>query len=380
MADTRTASLIEHLSVIEDPRVNRRRLHTLEDILILSICAIIGGAETWVSIEEFCLSKEAWFRTFLALPNGIPSHDTFGRLFAALDPEAFQQAFAAWIHDVTHLPDGTVVAIDGKTVRRSFDRARGTSAIHMVSAWASDVGISLGQVATDAKSNEITAIPRLLQMLHISGCIVTIDAMGCQTAIAEDIIAKGADYVLQVKGNQPTLHAELEEYFIHALANDFVGVEHDVFETCERGHGRNEMRRVWCTSDLSAFSDIKSWPKLRTIAMLESERTVNGKTSRDVRYAISSLPDARAAQIARAMRKHWGIENGLHWVLDIAFREDDSRVHAQNAAENFALMRHVALNMLKAENSKKLGMKTKRLKAGWSPDYLLRVLAAGADI
>jgi predicted transposase YbfD/YdcC len=380
MADIRIASLIDHLSAIEDPRVDRRRRHNLEDILILAICSIIGGADDWVSIEMFCRAKEAWFRTFLELPNGIPSHDTFGRVFAALDPAAFQRAFAAWIHDVTHLPDGTVVAIDGKTVRRSFDRARGKSAIHMVSAWASEVGVALGQVTTDEKSNEITAVPRLLELLHIAGCIVTIDAMGCQTAIAEEIVNKEADYVLQVKANQPTLHAELEAYFEHALANDFVGVEHDFFEASERGHGRKEVRRVWSTNDVSALSDARRWAKLNTIAMLDSERTVNGTTSRERRYVISSLPKASAALIARAMRKHWGIENGLHWVLDIALREDENRVRAHHAAENFALMRHVALNMLKAENSKKLGIKNKRLKAGWSGDYLLQVLGAGADI
>jgi predicted transposase YbfD/YdcC len=380
MADVRTASLIDHLSAIEDPRVDRRRRHTLEDILVLAICGMIGGAEDWVSIEEFARAKEAWFRTFLELPNGIPSHDTFGRVFAALDPEAFQQAFAAWIHDVTHLPNGTIVAIDGKTVRRSFDRARGTSAIHMVSAWASEVGVTLGQVATDEKSNEITAVPRLLDLLHIAGCIVTIDAMGCQTAIADAVVAKDADYVLQVKGNQPTLHAELEAYFAHALKNDFVGVAHDFFEASERGHGRKETRRAWCTSDLSAMSDTARWPGLRTIAMLESERTINGTTSAERRYVISSLDDASAATIARAVRRHWGIENNLHWVLDIAFREDESRVRAHHAAENLAVLRHIALNMLKAENSKKLGIKTKRLKAGWSGDYLLKVLGAGADI
>lgn len=377
MAKSKRASLLDHIAIIPDPRIERSRLHSLQDVLVIAICGMICGADDWVAIEEFGLAKEPWFRTFLDLPNGIPSHDTFGRIFAALDPEAFAKFFAAWVHDVAELTEGQVVAIDGKTVRRSFDRASSRSAVHMVNAWATENGLALGQVATDEKSNEITAVPRLLELLQLKGCIVTLDAMGCQKEIAAQIVAKQADYLLQVKANQPQLHMEIEEYFRQALAHEFAGVAHSVHETSERGHGRRERRRVYCTRDIKALSTAGEWPALRTIAMRETEREQDGKTSVERHYYISSLRRADATKIARATRDHWGVENGLHWTLDIAFREDESRARTKNAAQNLSVLRQLALNLLKSEKTSKVGVKNKRLKAGWDEPYLLRVLGLG---
>lgn len=378
MAKTKRGSLLDHIAIIPDPRIERSKLHSLHDIMAIAICGMICGADDWVSIEEFGLAKESWFRTFLGLPNGIPSHDTFGRVFAALDPNAFAEFFAGWVRDVAELTDGEVVAIDGKTVRRSFDRANSRSAIHMVNAWATQSGLSLGQVAADEKSNEITAVPKLLDMLQLKGCIVTLDAMGCQKEIAGRIVAKGADYVLQVKGNQPQLHMELEAYFAEALKHDFVGVPHDVHETIERGHGRVETRRTYCTDDLSALTTAFEWPGLRSIAMRELVRERDGKKSVERHYNISSLRGNDASKISRASRDHWGVENNLHWVLDIAFREDESRARMKNAAQNLSTLRQLALNLLKSEKTAKIGVKNKRLKAGWDEPYLLRVLGVGA--
>jgi predicted transposase YbfD/YdcC len=374
VAKSKRASLLEHIAIITDPRLERSRLHSLQDVVVIALCGMICGADDWVSIEQFGKAKESWFRTFLDLPHGIPSHDTFGRIFAALDPEAFAQFFAAWVRDVAELTEGQVVAIDGKTIRRSFDRAGSRSAIHMVNAWATESGLSLGQVATDEKSNEITAVPRLLELLQLKGCIVTLDAMGCQKEIAGRIVSKGADYLLQVKGNQPQLHMELEAYFTQALKHDFADVPFDVHETTERGHGRRERRRTYCTKDISALSTGESWPGLKSIAMREAERENNGATSVERHYYISSLPGTDARKVARAAREHWAVENNLHWVLDIAFREDESRARLKNSAQNLSTLRQMSLNLLKSDKTAKLGVKNKRLKAGWDEPYLLRVL------
>jgi predicted transposase YbfD/YdcC len=377
VAKSSKPSLLDHIAIIPDPRIERSRLHSLQDVLVIAICGMICGADDWVAIEQFGWAKEAWFRTFLDLPHGIPSHDTFGRIFAALDPEAFAKFFAAWVHDVAELTDGQVVAIDGKTIRRSFDRAGSRSAVHMVNAWATENGLALGQVATEEKSNEITAVPKLLELLELKGCIVTLDAMGCQKEIAEKVVAKGADYLLQVKANQPQLHFELEAYFKQALAHEFAGVAHSVHETSERGHGRREVRRIYCTRDIKALSTAGDWPALRTIAMRETEREVDGKSSVERHYYISSMQRADAKKVARAARDHWHVENGLHWVLDIAFREDESRARVKNAAQNLSVLRQIALNLLKSEKTAKVGVKNKRLKAGWDEPYLLRVLGIG---
>ncbi len=371
---TKKASIGEHFAALPDPRVDRTKRHSLHDVLVIAICGVICGADDWVSIEQFGNDKKEWFRSFLSLPNGIPSHDTFGRIFAALNPKAFAECFTSWVSSLAELTDGEVVAIDGKTLRRSFDRASGKAAIHMVSAWATKNRMVLGQVKTDEKSNEITAIPRLLENLEIKGCIVTIDAMGCQKEIARKITAQKADYVFGLKGNQGVLHADVAAYFEEALKHDFENTIHDFFEEKGRGHGRTERRRIWCTNDLDWFAKRDHWQGLESIAMIESERTVGDKVSTERRYYISSLPGDNAKQVARAIRKHWGVENDLHWSLDVAFREDENRVRKDNGPENLAMLRHIAINLLKNEKTAKVGVKNKRLKAGWSEEYLLRVL------
>jgi predicted transposase YbfD/YdcC len=370
MAET---SIAAHFAALPDPRVDRMKLHSLHDILVIAICAILCGADDWASIELFGKAKESWFRKFLDLPHGIPSHDTFGRVFAALDAEAFSKCFVSWIQAIAELSCGEVVAIDGKTLRRTFDRAAEKAAVHMVSAWASANRMVLGQVKTADKSNEITAIPKLLDMLALKGCIVTIDAMGCQKEIVAKIVEKEADYVLGLKGNQGTLHALVEAYFREALKADFAGVEYSYHETAERAHGRQEVRRIWCTSDLDWFERIDDWAKLRSIAMVERERVVAGQKSIEKSYYISSLIGRSAKRFGKATRDHWGVES-MHWTLDMAFREDESRMRMGNAAANLATMHHIALNLLKQEKTAKVGVKNKRLKAGWDESYLLKLL------
>ena len=361
-------SLRGHFSVLEDPRDGTKRRHLLIDMIVIAIAATLGGADGWVQIAQFGREKEAWLRRFLELPNGIPSHDTFGRVFSLLQPEAFEQCFRAWVASIRTVIPGEIIAIDGKTLRRSHDRAKGLSALHLVSAWASANEVVLGQVATEAKSNEITAIPALLELLVLKGCIVTIDAMGCQTKIAEQIIAQGGDYVLALKGNQETLAAEVEEAFIDADARHYAGMETDFLETVERGHGRLETRRYRTLSDLSGVSRHPLWKAMNMIGMVESTREINGRCSTETRYFIGSIgTDART--FAGAVRQHWGIENKLHWGLDVSFREDECRVRDTRARENLAVLRHIAMTRLKQDPAK-LGIKSKRLKAGWSESYL----------
>lgn len=370
-----TASIMEYFAAIPDPRVDRTRRHPLTSILVLSLVAVICGADSFVAIEEFGHSKEAWLKTFLELPNGIPSHDTLGRVFAILDPIALEDAFRGWMRTVAGLTEGGVVALDGKTLRRSF-RERGSGFIHMVSAWSAQNRVVLAQVKTEEKSNEITAIPRLLDLLQIKNSMVTIDAMGCQKEIAKKIVDGGADYLLAVKENQPTLSADIVAIFQKARQDPQLLATMDFHSTQEKGHGRIEVRRCWTSNLVDHVSQHAQWQNLQTLVLIESERTVDGKTTLEQRHYICSKPCLSAKSAMADTRSHWGIENGLHWVLDVAFREDDCRIRAGNAGENFAVMRHIALNLLKAVKGTKVGIKNRRLRAGWDHAFLLRVLGA----
>ena len=378
MARPAPLSLAAHFAQLPDPRVRRTRRHALVDILVITVCAVICGADDWVAIARFGRAKRRWFRQFLALPHGIPSHDTFGRVFAALDPQAFHTVFLAWVQSLAELLPGDVIAIDGKTLRRTFDTAAQKAAIHMVSAWATAQGLCLGQVKTDAKSNEITAIPALLDVLALAGRIVSIDAIGCQPAIARRIRDRGGDYVLSLKANQPRLHEDIQALFTDAEAHGYRDLPHTMAETVDADHGRLEVRRAWATEDLAWLSQRRRWPGLRSVVRVDAERTVGLHTTRETRYFISSLP-ADAAHLARVVRGHWTIENGLHWVLDVAMHQDHTRIRTGHAPENLATLHHIALNLLKQEHTEKLGIKNKRLAAGWDHDYLLRVIMAAKD-
>jgi len=366
-------TILEHFSTLTDPRVPLKTRHRLIDIIVITICGTICGADNWTEIAGYAKIKRKWLEKFLELPNGIPSHDTFGRVFSLLSPEEFQRCFLSWIQSVFSVTDGQVVAIDGKTLRHSYDRANNKSAIHMVSAWASENGLTLGQVKTEEKSNEITAIPELLELLNIKGCILTIDAMGCQKKIAAKIVDKDADYVLALKGNQGTLNEDVALFFKDSIENEFKDVDFDYHETVDGGHGRVEIRRHWATSDIDWLDQKQDWKGLKTIGMVESERHVDEKISVEKRFFIASInKDSRL--LAKAVREHWGIENKVHWVLDVAFQEDDSRVRKGHAPENLAVIRHIGLNLLRSEKSQKVGFKAKRKMAGWDDDYLLKVL------
>jgi predicted transposase YbfD/YdcC len=375
MSETGPISLIVGFQEVPDPRVQGRCDHKLIDIIVISVCAVVSGAESWVDIANFGRAKEAWLKTFLELPGGIPSHDTFGRVFAALDAEAFQTAFMHWVEGVFRVSKGQIVAIDGKTVRRSHNRAIGTDAIHMVNAWATHNGIALGQWKTDAKSNEITAIPLLLRQLNVAGCIVTVDAMGAQTKIAEAIRHEKADYVLRIKDNQGKLHQDIHDWFAYADEVQFADIQHSYAKTVNKGHGRIEIRRCWAISDPLAFESIRNyegWTDLRTIVRVQRERRLPKQTQIETAYYISSL-QADAEPLLNATRYHWAVENSLHWVLDVIFREDDARVRIGHAAHNFAILRQLALNILKNYKSKD-SIRSKRYKAALDVNYLERIL------
>jgi len=376
-----TTSVTTHFAALPDPRVERTKRHALLDVLTIALCAVICGADSWVEVERFGQAKEAWLRTFLALPQGIPCHDTFGRVFAQLDPVAFERCFLAWVQAMVGEPVAQVVALDGKTLRRSHDRRAGTGPLHLVSAWATASHLVLGQVAVDAKSNEITAIPALLKLLALEGCTVTIDAMGCQTAIAQAISVQGADYVLALKDNHPTLAAEVQATFALARTNGFADLapaHHAELQTVDKDHGRLEIRRYGTISDpaiLAYLNPQQTWTNLRSVGMVESKRRIGAEVSVDRRYYLTSLPGDVAA-FAHAVRAHGAIENRLHWVLDLAFRENENRARVGHSAENLAVLRHVALNLLHHERTAKCGVKAKRLIAAWDERYLLKVLAA----
>lgn len=367
-----SAALLEHFASLPDPRIARHRWHKLSDIVIIAVCAVLCGAESYPAIEDFGQEREEWLRQFLELPEGIPSHDTFNRVLRLLDPVEFQTCFLRWMQAVAEVTAGEVVAIDGKVLRRSFAKGTSKRAIHMVSAWASENGVVLGQRKVDTKSNEITAIPQLLDLLVLKGCIVTIDAMGCQQTIARTIIEQGADYVLALKGNQATLEQAVERFFLSGPEAEANRTRSDYYEQTERGHGREETRRAWISADLEAELEAAAWPGLQSVGMVEALRTLGRKTSVEQRFYLSSLPPD-AEQFAQAVRKHWGVENQLHWSLDVTFREDQSRLRTGHGAENFAVLRHIALNLLRQEPSTK-SLPRKRLACALNPDYLLKVL------
>src|SRR3954462_2612431 len=373
------SGMIENLTAcfdgLVDPQATRRRDHQLIDILVIAAIAVIACAESWEDIALYGRSKLAWLRTFLALPNGIPSHDTFRRVFMLIDPDAFEAGFTAWTGSLVAGFEREVVAIDGKTLRRSFDHGREQAPLHLVSAWASEQDLVLGQRCVDGKSNEVTAIPVLLDQLALQNSIVTLDAMGCQTAIAEKILARGGDYLLTLKGHHPLAHTAVVEHFDqHGFGRDASArADCDAFDDT---HGRLVRRRVFASTDAAALEALSGWPGLRPVLAVESIRSLNSaptKVESEIRYFLSSCPDSPAV-LGQAVRRHWAIENALHWVLDVTFREDDSRVRDQHAARNFAVLRKIALNLVSRDRSAKASVRAKRKKAAWNDRYMLQLL------
>lgn len=370
-------TFLQHFEPLIDPRIdNHNKLHNLHDILVITILATICGADNWVDIHEFGEAKYDWLSTFLELPNGVPSHDTFGRVFSLLDPEQFESCFYDWIQSLSVDISSEVIAIDGKTLRGSGNRRKGQKALHIVSAWASNQGLLLGQVKTDEKSNEIRAIPKLLKMIDITGSTVTIDAMGCQQAIAEEILIQRADYVLALKENQQKLYEMVEAIFSMGESRQFKKMLNRRKVEKLHEHGRVETRRYTLVSARDPQVFQLRWPGLKGIGMLETTRTTNNQVERSKRYFLTSLAYEDIDQFVDAVRKHWTIEIGLHWSLDVSFREDHNQTHVGHSAKNLAVIRRVALNLLKQEKTNKRGMSCRRKVAGWDNKYLLKVLTA----
>jgi predicted transposase YbfD/YdcC len=376
MPEPIVTSIQQHFGGVKDPRIDRCKRHQLLDILVIAICAIICGADDWTEVEGFGNAKLAWFQTFLDLPHGIPSHDTFGRVFARLDPAQFEACFLRWIRALQDLLPSEVVPVDGKELRGSQQRRAGKAAICMVSAWASAQHLVLGQVKVDAKSNEITAIPALLEALSLQGAVVTIDAIGCQTEIARTIVEKGGEYVLALKDNQPNLMADVALLFEDAHQSRLGAPQTKQAQRIEKGHGRIETRTCTTIADPAVFAPLRrseEWAGLQSLIEIRAQRQVGTDTTMKVRYYLSSL-DGDAAKALRVTRTHWSIENSMNWVLDVAFREDDSRVRIDYGPENLGILRRIALNLLKQETTLKVGVKAKRKAAGWDEAYLRRVL------
>lgn len=377
-----TPSLIEHFKTLRDPRIDRTKEHELIDILVIAVCTLLCAGQTFNDMEDFGHAKKEWFKTFLTLRNGIPSHDTFNRVFAALDPREFLDCFLRWTQSLRQAVPQEIVALDGKALRRALNKDQSMPCV--VSAWAQSNGLVLGQWKVEDKSNEITAVPELLRVLELSGCIVTVDAMGCQKKIAKEIIESDADYVLALKGHQETVHEEMKTFLDQTVAErqaprppgrklSQAAAHLATWQTTEKDHGRLEIRRYYQSTDLDWFADLAQWEGLRSVGLVEAMREMDGKQTVERRYYLSSLP-LDAEQFARAVRGHWGVENKLHWVMDVCFGEDQSRARAGYAAENLATLRRLALNLLRREKTKKRGIKGKQLNASWNHAYLLRLL------
>jgi predicted transposase YbfD/YdcC len=358
---------------IKDPRIERKKLHSLTDILALTVCAMLSGADGYEAIEEFGRNKLTWLKGFLPLVNGIPSHDCIRYVLMRLPPEQLQESFIQWTNSVKNkIPE--VIAIDGKTAKGSQSKCKGLSGLHMVSAWATTNRLVLGQEITSNKSNEITAIPSLLTLLEIKGCIITIDAMGCQLNIAKQIIKQEGDYIFGLKGNQGLLHKDVKDLFQSALSSNFKDHHHDYFEDAKKEHGRYDVRKYWILEAPSHLHRKEKWKNLQTVGMVKRISTVGGKTTEETRYFICSIePEAR--RFAQAVRSHWGVENSLHWCLDVTFREDDSRIRTGNGPAIMSMIRHICMNLLQKESSK-LSIKKKRLKAAWNDDFRYKTLFA----
>ncbi|NPV66161.1 MAG: ISAs1 family transposase [Anaerolineae bacterium] len=369
-------SLLAYFADLEDPRNDHQCTHPLMNIIVIAILGVICGADNWVDIERYGKAKQGWLASFLDLSHGIPSHDTFGRVFRWLDPEAFQARFITWTQSLCQHTQGQLVSVDGKKLRRSHDRPHGREGIWMVNAWATANRLVLGQRQVEDKSNEITAIPPLLEALDITGCVVTIDAMGTQSAIAEAIVAADADYILAVKENQGTLYEDLEMLFEGFEDTEYADALYDDYKQVTEGHGRREIRHCWVVAHPDYWAYLRrasTWPRLTSLVKLITVRTIGTRTEITTRYFISSWR-ASARQFLQRIQAHWQIENGLHWVLDIAFREDEARLRKDHAPQNMAVLRHMATNLLKQDKSVKVGIAAKRKMAGWDNDYLFRVL------
>jgi predicted transposase YbfD/YdcC len=380
--DSTPPSLLTHFQNLPDPRVNRRKEHDLIDVLVIAICTLLCGGESFNDMEDFGLAKEDWFKTFLSLRHGIPSHDTFNRVFAALDPKGFLDCFLRWTQSLRQTVPREIVALDGKALRRALNKDQ--SVQYVVSAWAESNGLVLGQWKVADKSNEITAVPELLRVLELAGCIVTLDAMGCQKKIAKEIVEADADYVLALKGNQEKVHEEVKSFLDATLDEknrkrpQGARIAKEVqtlkeYETVEKDHGRIETRRYYQSDHLDWFADKEKWEGLNSVGMVESLREINGEVTRERRYYLCSLK-LDVETFARAVRSHWGVENKVHWIMDVSFREDQSRAREGYAAQNLAMLRRLALNLLKREKTKKRGIRGKMLNAGWDHPYLLKLL------
>jgi len=374
MEDSAHTLLLRLFRDMPDRRVIGKVSHQLHDILVITVCAVICGLEHWTQIEDFAKANEQWFRSFLNLPNGIPSHDTFGKVFAFIDPDEFERRIQKWIHALVGSDtQGKHIAIDGKTLRKSFDTASNKVAIHMINAYVHENHAVFGQLKVDDKTNEITAIPQLLDMLQLKDATVTLDAMGCQRAIAARIVQRQGHYVFSLKGNQSTLHEDVQTFMDDLISNDSTG-QYDYYETVEKSHGRIEIRKCWSCWDIDWLTQRHDWAGLSSMAAVECTRTLNGKTSTERRYFISSHSGQQAQKIATVIRNHWRVENELHWTLDVSFNEDQCRVRIENAAENLSRIRRISLILLKNDTTCKLGIKSKRAKAGYDKNYLLTLL------